>query len=162
MKCPQCGYAMSETDLDCPRCEKLKEQERIDSIKLHPVAPPMPPPAVIQPQYSRRYVEVNHTLAWVAGCIPLIAIGIGGILVALGFPSWGLSVVVMIIINSIICGIDLQYLKKLGLNTTPLSSGAAAILVPAYLFQRPQVAGGGNGYAILWVVLFIITICIPH
>jgi len=157
MNCPKCGYTMSEFDVNCPRCEKLKEQERIDNIKPHPVTPPMPPPPVVQPQYTRRYVEVNHTLAWVAGCIPLIAI-----LVVLGFPYWWLSLVVMIILNSIICGIDLQNLKNLGLNTESLSSGAAAILIPAYLFQRPQVAGGGNGYAILWVVLFIITMCLPH
>ena len=48
MNCPKCGYAMSDFDVDCPRCKRMKGR-----AKTTPGAPPAPPsvqyPAVKQP-----------------------------------------------------------------------------------------------------------------
>ena len=34
-------------------------------------------------------------------------------------------------------------------------------VVPVYLFKRPSVAGGGYGYAVLWLITFFIVLFMP-
>ena len=46
MDCPQCGYAMSAFDVECPRCKRIAEKARRPSGPAAPPphAPPAPPP----------------------------------------------------------------------------------------------------------------------
>lgn len=46
--CPKCGYAMSETDLDCPRCQRMQQQQR-QQPPAAPVAYGPPPPLAAAP-----------------------------------------------------------------------------------------------------------------
>ncbi|MHB8996232.1 MAG: hypothetical protein ACYC63_13380 [Armatimonadota bacterium] len=43
MNCPECGYAMSDFDIECPRCVNLQKRRRA----TEQLAPPPPPPAAL-------------------------------------------------------------------------------------------------------------------
>jgi len=50
MNCPKCGYAMSDFDVDCPRCKRIKEQA--------PVAQNVPQPSIQYPAVAQSPVIV--------------------------------------------------------------------------------------------------------
>lgn len=52
MQCLQCGYAMTEFEVDCPRCKRMAKQEQQNLVPLHPPATgntPVVYPAVVYP-----------------------------------------------------------------------------------------------------------------
>jgi hypothetical protein len=105
--------------------------------------------------------RVDHSIVWLAGFVPLL-----GILLDLWFIQKGISlwwtVVAILAINWIMLEKDKQGLRSRGYVTQPLDSSLwARFLVPAYLFKRVQVAGGGYGYAVLWMATFSIAVLLP-
>lgn len=166
MECPKCGYAMSDFDVDCPRCVRMKTQTPAPTTKPALVAPAPPPsPMPMQTPYPQvsapprpRPIAVSHGMAWVAGCCPILGVGVDLILNSMGISSGWIIFAVCLSINGAILEGDRKYLAGLGLDTSSLKN---AWLIPAYLFGRPAVAGGGNGYAVLWCLLFTLSFIIP-
>ena len=173
MQCPACGYVMSEFDVECERCKRLgKPQQSVPEPQpqvLPQIAPtprharhvsPADPTAHHLPTQPHVYAlsDVNQGLAWVAACCPILAVGVDAFLRSAGIGSGWVVFAVCMVINGAILEGDRKYLDGLGLDTSSLKN---AWLIPAYLFGRPSVTGGGNGYAVLWCALFILSVVMP-
>lgn len=164
MQCPKCGYEMGPFDVECERCKRMAQQQtKRPSL---PAAPTQYPPVSYHlpeqqapyhpsvPQSRPQPIVVSHGLAWTAACCPLFVVLVEIVLAAVGIESGWVVLGVMLVINGMILQGDEKYLSDLGFDTSPLKN---AWLIPAYLFSRPSVVGGGNGYGILWCVLFVLS-----
>lgn len=98
--------------------------------------------------------QVNHALVWVNAFVPLFGSVIGAMVAAMGLSQW-IRTLIVICINIALLTQDEKQLKAQGYQTKSLGS---AWLVPVYLFKRVQVAGGGYGYAVCWMITFFISI----
>ena len=71
MYCPKCGYAMSNLEVSCPRCARMKALAPAPQTTAPPTTPaPTPPPRQAPyPQPTAPVgpweVAVNHGMAWV-------------------------------------------------------------------------------------------------
>lgn len=45
MECPKCGYAMSDFDIECPRCKRLEQRTQKQPTTVPPPPPPPQSPA---------------------------------------------------------------------------------------------------------------------
>ena len=134
--------------------EFIAKKRLILGLRTAPITPvPLSDAPVLhdQPPLSG---HIDHSLVWVNAFVPLFGIVINVMLAAMGLTTW-LAVPIIIGANVLLLSKDEKQLKALGLQTKDLG---AAWLVPVYLFKRVQVAGGGYGYAVCWMITFFISI----
>lgn len=160
MDCPKCGYAMTDFDVECPRCARAQAQptRSAPAAAPTPLTPTTQPSPVALPGVSRpRNLVISHGMAWAAACCPIMAIGIDLALRSAGVSSGWVILAIAIGVNGVILEADRKYLASLGLDTSSLH----VWLIPSYLFARPSVAGGSNAYGVLWCVLFCLSVLVP-
>jgi hypothetical protein len=97
--------------------------------------------------------DVNDILVWTLAFVPLL-----GLLAAsfLNIETIILNIL-MVLINSILCIIDEQQIKKAGHNPKELMIWAI-FLVPVYLFRRASVLKQNFTYAFVWCGSFIVSL----
>jgi GYF domain 2 len=99
--------------------------------------------------------SVNNIAVWLWAFVPLIPIYT--ILLATGLTISGCPWIVAIIINTVFWWIDGQQIKKAGYDRS--AWGVWGILfVPVYLFIRAAKLRQNNGYAIVWLFCFGLSI----
>lgn len=72
MMCPKCGYAMSDFDIECPRCKRLEQQAQQQAAVPPPPPPPHEQPATIYPPVKSK-AQPSQILPWAI----VLAVGIG-------------------------------------------------------------------------------------
>lgn len=117
--------------------------------------PPMPPllPSVVAPVLPFAAAQVSHALPWVSAFVPLAGLVFDAVLNEMGWSNW-VGTMVVIGTNILLLTKDEKELKAQGFSTERMG---AAWLVPVYLFKRVQVAGGGYGYAVCWMITLFIS-----
>lgn len=123
-----------------------------------PPTPPSPPPALlpagVAPVLPFAAGQVSHALPWVSAFVPLAGLVLDAVLNEMGWSNW-VGTVAVIGTNILLLTKDEKQLKAQGFSTEKMGS---AWLVPVYLFKRVQVAGGGYGYAVCWMITFFISL----
>lgn len=76
MVCPQCGYAMSAFDTDCPRCHGKGISKPVQSTPtpqppITPTQPPTPQQVIVAPQKSGFSAGVGIGIGICVGCVAL-------------------------------------------------------------------------------------------
>ena len=120
--------------------------------------PSDPPPRLFSSDGStvsaKTSVRVGNNIVWISAFFPLLYLIPNAICKSNGVSTWYV-VPVCFFVNGFVLSADEKNLKALGLDTTPLGG---SWLVPIYLFKRPDVVGGGYGYAVCWIVTFLISL----
>ena len=103
---------------------------------------------------------VNNSLVWTVAFVPIISSFLQVALAApLGTQAGSLWFIAPIL-NIILCLADEANLKKAGHDTKGMGLWAV-FLVPVYLFVRAARLKQSNGYAIVWLVTFLLSLFIP-
>jgi len=123
-----------------------------------PPLPPMPPlpPSVVAPVVPVAAGQASHALPWVSAFVPLAGLVFDAVLNEMGWSNW-VGTVTVIGTNILLLTMDEKKLKAQGFSTERMG---ASWLVPVYLFKRVQVAGGGYGYAVCWMITFFISLLV--
>jgi zinc ribbon protein len=108
-----------------------------------PQAPPSPPVTATQ---------VDNTLVWVLAFAPIACLIVS---VALGLGAT-LGFLFTVGVNTALCSLDAQGLRRSGHDTSGITRNYW--VVPVYLFKRAESLRHSNGYAIVWVVCFVISL----
>jgi hypothetical protein len=103
---------------------------------------------------------VSNGVVWTVAFVPLISVflqlALAGPLGTTAASLWYIAP----ILNVILCLADEANLKKAGHNTKGMGVWAF-LLVPVYLFVRAARLKQNNGYAIVWLVSFGLSLFIP-
>jgi len=103
----------------------------------------------------------NHSLVWVVAFIPIAGLILDLILISENIaPGW--SFIPVLIFNVLLCKKDQNQLAQLSYDTEPIESFWATLIIPVYLFKRVAVAGGGYGYAVVWMATFSVLLLFPY
>lgn len=100
--------------------------------------------------------DTGNTLAWILAFVPVISAIILYLIAGVAGIRSVYSWIVPILLNSVLCVWDVQYLKKAGHNTKELLLWGF-ILIPVYLFRRAFLLKQGKGYAVIWCVVFVLS-----
>lgn len=82
MECPKCGYILTAFDVDCPRCKRLGEPQRLPPMPLVSDPAPVAPPEAhtpAQPATSplKREIHPVYFLFLLSLLLPLVAFIVG-------------------------------------------------------------------------------------
>lgn len=154
--CPECGTQVSEYAQQCVKCAypiktRLANETSDDNNQIEVNS------------YKNNSINVSNTIVWILAFAPLIGLFFQGFLQ--GFITsitgqyytyekfWWATLG----LNIILCSIDLNNLKKLGIDTTKINSWVL-ILVPIYLYKRADLLRQSQSYFWVWLIVFLISI----
>ncbi len=81
MNCPKCGYAMTDLDVECPRCKRMPEQQA--TPRPAPAATPPVPPVPLQPKAKDKAAPVVLGTPSRSSALTWVLVGVGVAIVAL-------------------------------------------------------------------------------
>lgn len=112
-------------------------------------------PKVDQPVVLKK---VNNTFAWLLALTPIVYVLVEYMVSEIFYgETYFFTLLVAIVINSIFFISDINIVRKAGYDKDKLSVWYIA-LIPLYLFKRAKALDQNNAYAIVWCVLFGITL----
>jgi hypothetical protein len=147
MFCENCGGRIKTAENFCMHC----------GAKVTPAAPV---PGVFSASGTSGVsgmssMFVNNMLAWVVAVVPLAGAIVELLLFGKANPTlfW-----VYWIINSLICYIDENSLKKAGADTRGFKGWV--LIIPVYLYKRTKLLNHNKAYFIANIVSLIIAVCL--
>ena len=101
--------------------------------------------------------SVDNSIVWTIAFVPLVASFVKGLLVVEYHSPQANFWWVALVLNIILCTVDLRKLHNAGYNTDGMLLGAL-FLIPLYLFQRARRLNQNNAYAFVWLITFFISL----
>ena len=140
-QCPHCGGVVLAIAKKCKHCKSF-----LDSPKITNDAPAA--------QHNSRVSDI-----YVGMCIVVLILSVLVNLVSLQLriQSEGGVSVITLLLNTLLLYFDERMLKR---NGTPTDTLVSVWLIPVYLFKRARLTNGSNGYAISWIIIFVISVLI--
>ncbi|RKY06411.1 MAG: hypothetical protein DRP56_07460 [Planctomycetota bacterium] len=141
--CPHCGGIVLAIAKKCKYCKSfLDSPERMNDA----LSPAM--------QQNTRVSDI-----YIGMCIVVLILSVlvNIISLQLRVQSEGGVSVIILLLNALFLYFDERMLKRNGIPTDELAS---VWLIPVYLFKRARLTSGSNGYAISWIIIFVISVLI--